>query len=57
MTAVVAPVLPHLAEEIHGTLHTDDERRVSTVRFAKTWAPVSVEWNNPQAEQDMASLL
>ncbi|KAJ8590858.1 hypothetical protein M405DRAFT_815311 [Rhizopogon salebrosus TDB-379] len=48
MTAVVAPVLPYLTEEMHRTLHEGDEG-VSQ--------PSSVEWNGPQAEQDMASLL
>ncbi|OAX32892.1 isoleucyl-tRNA synthetase [Rhizopogon vinicolor AM-OR11-026] len=54
MTSVMAPVLPYLAEEIHSTLQEGDAQ-LSV--FAKKWTPVSAEWNDPQAEKDMASLL
>jgi hypothetical protein len=40
MTAVVAPVLPYLAEEIHSTLHEGDEGMSHLSVFAKKWAPV-----------------
>ena len=36
MTRVLAPVLPHLAEEIHETLHGADAPSV----FATQWAPL-----------------
>ncbi|OJA11547.1 hypothetical protein AZE42_09681, partial [Rhizopogon vesiculosus] len=54
MTSVMAPVLPYLAEEIHSTLRGGDAQ-LSV--FAKKWTPVSAEWNDPQAEKDMTSLL
>ncbi|KAJ8590590.1 hypothetical protein M405DRAFT_815995 [Rhizopogon salebrosus TDB-379] len=57
MTAVVLPVLPYMAEEIHSTLHEGDEGVSHLSVFAREWTPVSVEWNDSQAEQDMASLL
>ncbi|KAG1738733.1 tRNA synthetases class I-domain-containing protein [Suillus lakei] len=57
MTSVMAPVLPYLAEEIHSTLHEGDEDVSQLSVFAKKWTPVSAKWNDPHAEQDMASLL
>jgi isoleucyl-tRNA synthetase len=57
MTSIMAPVLPYLAEEIHSTLHEGDETVSQVSVFAKKWTPVSAEWNDPHAEQDMASLL
>ena len=36
MTKVLAPVLPHLAEEIHATLHGADSPSV----FASPWVPL-----------------
>ncbi|KAG1892791.1 hypothetical protein F4604DRAFT_1968767 [Suillus subluteus] len=44
-------------EEIHSTLHEDDEAVSLLSVFAKKRTPVSAEWNEPHAEQDMASLL
>ncbi|KAG2355481.1 tRNA synthetases class I-domain-containing protein [Suillus spraguei] len=57
MTSVMAPVLPYLAEEIHSTLHEGDETVSQLSVFTKKWTPVSAEWNDPHAEQDMTSLL
>ncbi|KAG1887595.1 tRNA synthetases class I-domain-containing protein [Suillus subluteus] len=57
MTSVMAPVLPYLAEEIHSTLHEGDEAVSQLSVFVKKWTPVSAEWNDPRAEQDMTSLL
>ncbi|KAG1872417.1 tRNA synthetases class I-domain-containing protein [Suillus subalutaceus] len=57
MTSVMAPVLPYLAEEIHSTLHEGDEAVSQLSVFMKKWTPVSAEWNDPRAEQDMTSLL
>ncbi|KAJ8589795.1 hypothetical protein M405DRAFT_817312 [Rhizopogon salebrosus TDB-379] len=56
MTAVVAPVLPYMVEEIHSILHEGDEGESHPSVFARKWTPVSAEWNDPQAEQDMGSL-
>ncbi|KAG2137399.1 tRNA synthetases class I-domain-containing protein [Suillus bovinus] len=57
MTSVMAPVLPYLAEEIHTALHEGDEAVSQLSVFAKKWTPVSTEWSDPHAEQDMANLL
>jgi hypothetical protein len=40
MTAVVAPALPYLAEEIHSTLHEGDEGVSHLSVFARKWTPV-----------------
>ncbi|KAI0371272.1 isoleucyl-tRNA synthetase [Pilatotrama ljubarskyi] len=53
MTSVLAPVLPHLAEEIHTTLHGPDAPSVFTV----PWTPLPEEFIDAQAEQDMDKLL
>ncbi|KAG2104415.1 tRNA synthetases class I-domain-containing protein [Suillus discolor] len=55
-TSVMAPALPYLAEDIHGTLHEGDEAVSQLSVFAKKWTP-SAEWSDPHADQDMASLL
>ncbi|PSR78627.1 hypothetical protein PHLCEN_2v7374 [Hermanssonia centrifuga] len=41
MTSVMAPILPHVAEEIHQTLHADNAH-VSSV-FCEPWKPLVVE--------------
>ncbi|KAI0938609.1 hypothetical protein AcW1_001709 [Taiwanofungus camphoratus] len=53
MTSVLAPVLPHLAEEIHATLPDAGETSV----FTKKWIPLDPEWEDLQAETDMSYLL
>ncbi|KAG1797928.1 hypothetical protein EV424DRAFT_1352682 [Suillus variegatus] len=40
-----------------GTLHEGDRAVSQLSVFVKEWTPVSAEWNDPRAEQDMASLL
>ncbi|RDB30371.1 Isoleucine--tRNA ligase [Hypsizygus marmoreus] len=52
MTSVLAPVLPHLAEEIHASRRSDG----SSV-FMSNWIPLDAEWMDPQAAEDMAELL
>ncbi|KAH9849619.1 isoleucyl-tRNA synthetase [Lenzites betulinus] len=52
MTRVLAPVLPHLAEEIHATLHGAESKSV----FATPWTPLPDEYVDPQAEADMSKL-
>ncbi|KAF9226386.1 isoleucyl-tRNA synthetase [Gyrodon lividus] len=54
MTSVLAPVLPHLAEEIHA--HCACEAADKSF-FARKWEPLSNEWDDPQAGKDMSSLL
>ncbi|KAL4073583.1 tRNA synthetases class I-domain-containing protein [Scleroderma citrinum] len=53
MTSVLAPVLPHLAEEIHAQCVDDPHLSF----FTQKWSPLSAEWEDPQAERDMGSLL
>ncbi|KAG6820906.1 hypothetical protein H0H93_009680 [Arthromyces matolae] len=52
MTSVLAPVLPHLAEEIHSTRNRD-----GSSAFMTPWKPLSPEWKDEQAAADMAELL
>ncbi|KAG6887858.1 hypothetical protein C0992_010462 [Termitomyces sp. T32_za158] len=52
MTSVLAPVLPHLAEEIHNTRNPDG----SSV-FMTPWRRMSSEWRDEQVASDMAELL
>ncbi|KIJ61453.1 hypothetical protein HYDPIDRAFT_115926, partial [Hydnomerulius pinastri MD-312] len=54
MTSVLAPVLPHLAEEINAQ---SLDGATSKSFFAQKWEPLSTEWDDPQAEKDMSSLL
>ncbi|KAF8838923.1 isoleucyl-tRNA synthetase [Paxillus ammoniavirescens] len=54
MTSVLAPVLPHLAEEIHAH---GGGRAADESFFARKWEPLSAEWDDPQAEKDMGKLL
>ncbi|KAI0336726.1 isoleucyl-tRNA synthetase [Cubamyces sp. BRFM 1775] len=53
MTKVLAPVLPHLAEEIHSTLHGPDAPSV----FTTPWTPLSDELVDSKAEEEMDKLL
>ncbi|KAG6854411.1 hypothetical protein C0991_006953 [Blastosporella zonata] len=52
MTSVLAPVLPHLAEEIHSTRNSDG----SSI-FIVPWKPLDSTWKDEQAAKDMAELL
>ncbi|KAF5383170.1 hypothetical protein D9615_005042 [Tricholomella constricta] len=52
MISVLAPVLPHLAEEIHSSWKPDG----SSV-FMTQWRPLGIEWKDAKAAEDMAELL
>jgi len=56
---IIAPVLPHLAEEIHFTLHgkSSVEMPQGSSVFSKPWTPLSPDWHDPTVEQEMAQLL
>ncbi|KAI0065258.1 isoleucyl-tRNA synthetase [Artomyces pyxidatus] len=56
MVHVMAPVLPHLAEEIHTVSEGKEASAISSV-FTKKWEPLSSEWQDPVSEQDMNHLL
>ncbi|EKM57047.1 uncharacterized protein PHACADRAFT_208201 [Phanerochaete carnosa HHB-10118-sp] len=55
ITKVMAPILPHLAEEIHQTRYPEGTE-VSSV-FCQPWQPLDAEWHDPQVESDMIELL
>ncbi|KAF8067764.1 tRNA synthetases class I-domain-containing protein [Lyophyllum atratum] len=52
MTSVLAPVLPHLAEEIHSSWKSD-----GLSVFMTPWRPLSSQWKDTEAAEDMAELL
>ncbi|KAG6816435.1 hypothetical protein H0H87_006097 [Tephrocybe sp. NHM501043] len=52
MTSVLAPVLPHLAEDIHNTRNPD-----GSSMFMTSWKPLNSKWKDEQAAKDMAELL
>ncbi|THV04716.1 isoleucyl-tRNA synthetase [Dendrothele bispora CBS 962.96] len=52
MTSVLAPVMPHLAEEIHQSYHNSD-----TSFFQKKWLPLGTEWEDLEAQKEMNQLL
>ncbi|TFK71865.1 isoleucyl-tRNA synthetase [Pluteus cervinus] len=55
MTSIIAPVLPHLAEEIHATRYPNDSAPPSV--FMTPWKVLNAEWHDPKAAKDMESLL
>ncbi|KAH9063221.1 isoleucyl-tRNA synthetase [Lactarius vividus] len=56
---IIAPVLPHLAEEIHSTLRGRPSTEMShgSSVFTRPWVPLSSEWHDPTAGKEMAQLL
>ncbi|KAF9254893.1 isoleucyl-tRNA synthetase [Marasmius fiardii PR-910] len=52
VTTVLAPVLPHLAEEINQA-----HLRVEPSVFAKKWTPLTSEWEDATAHEEMKTLL
>ncbi|ESK91771.1 isoleucyl-trna synthetase [Moniliophthora roreri MCA 2997] len=52
VTNIVAPVLPHLAEEVNATHYGS-----STSVFANKWTPLETDWQDPEAFKDMNTLL
>ncbi|KAJ8083181.1 isoleucine-tRNA ligase [Marasmius tenuissimus] len=52
MTHVIAPVLPHLAEEINANY-----QRMAPSIFSKKWSPLSSEWEDTTAHDEMKTLL
>ncbi|EDR09531.1 uncharacterized protein LACBIDRAFT_318681 [Laccaria bicolor S238N-H82] len=51
MTKVMAPILPHLAEEIHAHWKADGKSV-----FTTPWIPLDPQWKDLHASQDMTSL-
>jgi len=56
---IIAPVLPHLAEEIYSTLRGRPSAEIShgPSVFTKPWVPLSSEWHDATAGKEMAQLL
>ncbi|KAK7683470.1 hypothetical protein QCA50_013304 [Cerrena zonata] len=55
LVRMVAPILPHLAEEVNQVLHKD-QADVPSV-FTKPWTPLSDEWHDIKLERDMEAVL
>ncbi|KAI0340362.1 isoleucyl-tRNA synthetase [Trametopsis cervina] len=55
MTTIMAPIMPHTAEEIHQTWH-EPNTPVQSV-FTNPWKSLPSEWNNEATESDMDDLL
>ncbi|KAI0293979.1 tRNA synthetases class I-domain-containing protein [Russula brevipes] len=56
---IIAPVLPHLAEEIHTASHDRPSSETSNGSsvFSRPWVPLSPDWHDPRAEEEMTQLL
>ncbi|KAG7091901.1 hypothetical protein E1B28_008299 [Marasmius oreades] len=52
VSTIVAPVLPHLAEEINQAYY-----RVEPSIFARRWTPLASEWEDHTAYEEMKTLL
>ncbi|KAJ4463961.1 tRNA synthetases class I-domain-containing protein [Lentinula edodes] len=55
-TSILAPILPHLAEEIHQHLSRDQNLHPKSF-FEKGWKPLDPEWEDYAAAKDMSYLL
>ncbi|KAJ7173766.1 tRNA synthetases class I-domain-containing protein [Mycena filopes] len=52
MTCIMAPIVPHLAEEIH-----EASKETDSSVFMTGWTPLDAEWSDPKAAEDMKVLL
>ncbi|KAJ7039834.1 tRNA synthetases class I-domain-containing protein [Mycena alexandri] len=52
MNFIMAPIVPHLAEEIHEVFN-----ETGSSIFVTQWKPLDAEWCDPKAAQDMKILL
>ncbi|KAJ6499704.1 isoleucyl-tRNA synthetase [Mycena vitilis] len=52
MNSIMAPIVPHLAEEIHEAFNETD----SSI-FMTEWKPLEPEWNDPEANEEIKLLL
>ncbi|KAJ4468812.1 tRNA synthetases class I-domain-containing protein [Lentinula aciculospora] len=57
MTSILAPILPHLAEEIHEHQSHFTTTAQKTSFFHKKWKTLDPEWEDHAAAKDMSSLL
>ncbi|KIK70190.1 hypothetical protein GYMLUDRAFT_34677 [Collybiopsis luxurians FD-317 M1] len=56
ITSILAPTLPHLAEEIHAHLPLPDQVRANSF-FEQRWEPLDARWEDRVAEVEMDALL
>ncbi|KAF7349261.1 hypothetical protein MSAN_01715600 [Mycena sanguinolenta] len=52
MNSIMAPLVPHLAEEIHEAFNETE----SSI-FMSRWEPLTAEWDDPKANEEMKMLL
>ncbi|KAJ7839606.1 tRNA synthetases class I-domain-containing protein [Mycena olivaceomarginata] len=52
MNSIMAPLVPHLAEEIHEAFN-ETESSIFTIQ----WKPLASEWDDPKANEEMKMLL
>ncbi|KAJ6486898.1 isoleucyl-tRNA synthetase [Mycena sanguinolenta] len=52
MNSIMAPLVPHLAEEIHEAFNETE-----TSIFTSPWKPLAPEWDDPKASEEMKMLL
>jgi isoleucyl-tRNA synthetase len=57
VTHILAPILPHLAEEIHHHRIAGVGSTQSLSVFSKKWMPLDESWRDPDAEADVRKLL
>ncbi|KII91192.1 hypothetical protein PLICRDRAFT_37894 [Plicaturopsis crispa FD-325 SS-3] len=57
ITSVMAPVLPHLAEEIHHINQRGTDKAAGLSVFATTPTPLGAEWHEPEVREEMDQLL
>ncbi|EPQ53661.1 isoleucyl-tRNA synthetase [Gloeophyllum trabeum ATCC 11539] len=57
MVFVMAPILPHLAEDVHHVMSGAEDPASGRSVFTTTWEPLPSEWENPCVEGDMNRLL
>ncbi|KDQ60188.1 hypothetical protein JAAARDRAFT_598772 [Jaapia argillacea MUCL 33604] len=57
MTSIIAPILPHLAEEIYHILQQHEDKAEGASVFTKKWSPLPAEWEDALVEKDMNELL
>lgn len=56
LVPILAPILPHLAEEVNQTLNQQDSTPVVSA-FSSGWREMPLDWNNPAVSQRMDTLL
>ncbi|TCD67808.1 isoleucine-tRNA ligase [Steccherinum ochraceum] len=55
MTSIFAPIVPHLAEEVHQILHSGNAQILSV--FSQPWVPLDPMWYDEEVEKSMSKRL